>query len=206
MTTFIDPERKLLVSGEPVNNGEIFLWALYDLGGDEKFVDVEEVFLKSFEIASQRLAWRTQPDLPDLRRCSKAMRDAEMRTPKLLVKNGPYERRLTAEGQTWIEANFERLAKTLGDGRQVEAPKTRRVSKVLSSLDRSELVETWRDQQTIDGQKWQFAELLQCSPDSANSVWARRLQERRSAAYAADRTDLLEFLDALAASQPEWFG
>lgn len=62
---------------EPVTNSDVFLWALFELGGADEFVDVEAVFIKAFELAPLRLSWRTRPDLPDLKKCSKALRDAE---------------------------------------------------------------------------------------------------------------------------------
>ena len=193
------------MSGEPVTNSDVFLWALYELGGDETFVDVEDVFFRSFEIAPQRLGWRTRPNLPDLKKCSKGMRDAENKSPKLLLKNGPDERLLTTEGQQWIESNFDRLAKSLGHDRVVQAPRSRNSSRLLKVLDRSPLFITWVQDGVLADEKWRFAELLRCSPDSTSSVWRRRLEELQSAAYAADRLELLGFLDALAANRSEWF-
>ena len=191
---------------EPVTNTDVFLWSLYELGGDEEFVDVEDVFLRSFELAPQRLGWRTRPELPDLKKCSKGMRDAEKRTPKLLVKNGPDARQLTVEGQQWIEANFDRLVESLGDVRPVQAPKARNTSRVLAALDHSDLVAAFGARGVIEGDKWKFAELLRCSPDSSRAIWSGRIETLRAAAYAADRRDLLIFLDALAAERADWFG
>ena len=98
------------MTGEPVTNSDVFLWSLFELGGGEDFVDVEPAFLLAFQLAPQRLGWRTKSDLPDLKKCSKALRDAEAKVPSLLLKQGPDLRRLTVEGQKWIEENFERLA------------------------------------------------------------------------------------------------
>lgn len=193
------------MSGEPVTNSDVFLWALYELGGDEGFVDVEHVFYRSFELAPRRLGWRTRPKLPDLKKCSKGMRDAESKTPKLLLKNGPDERRLTVEGQRWIESNFDRLAESLGDDRVVEAPRSRDSSRLLAPLTRSSLFTEWVQDGAFVDEKWRYAELLRCSPDSTSNVWRRRLEELKSAAYAADRRQLFEFLDALEANRPEWF-
>ena len=34
------------MNAETTTNFDVILWALYDLGGDEKFVDIEDIFLK----------------------------------------------------------------------------------------------------------------------------------------------------------------
>ena len=193
------------MSGEPVTNSDVFLWALYELGGDESFVDVEDVFYRSFELAPHRLGWRTRPQLPDLKKCSKGMRDAEQKSPTLLLKNGPDERLLTTEGQRWIESNFDRLAESLGHDRVVQAPRSRNSSRRLASLERSPLFVTWVQDGVLADEKWRFAELLRCSPDSTSNVWRRRLKELQAAAYAADRRQMLEFLDTLEANRSEWF-
>ena len=193
------------MTSEPVTNSDVFIWALFELGGADDFVDVEHVFLRSFDLAPQRLSWRTRPDLPDLKKCSKGMRDAEKRSPTLFVKKGTDLRRLSAEGQKWIEENFDRLADSLGKSRIVQPPKGRNATRLLSSLARSDLFESWMRTRSVEGEKWQFAELFRCSPDSSRSIWSNRLETLRSAAYAAGRHDLLDFLDAVARDRSAWF-
>ena len=46
---------KLSFSADRASNSELFVWALYLLGGAERDVDVEEIYLKCFEIAPARL-------------------------------------------------------------------------------------------------------------------------------------------------------
>jgi hypothetical protein len=52
------------MSPEPVTNSDVFLWALYELGGADEFVDVEEAFIKAFELAPLRLS--LNPPMRDL--------------------------------------------------------------------------------------------------------------------------------------------
>ena len=193
------------MNAEPVTNSDVFLWALYDLGGSDEFVDVEEVFFKAFELAPLRLSWRTREDLPDLKKCSKALRDAESRRPQLLVKRGAEYRRLTAEGQKWLENNFDRLADALGDNNTVRAPRTRAPSRLVGQALRSGAFETWTDDGLITEEKWRVAEMLRCSPDSSRVVFRTRLEALRSAAYSSGRTDALAFFDAVAQHHPNWF-
>jgi hypothetical protein len=193
------------VSPEPVTNSDAFLWALYELGGADEFVDVEDVFIKAFELAPLRLSWRTRPDLPDLKKCSKALRDAEGREPRLLVKKGAEMRRLTVEGQRWIEENFDRLAEALGSDAPVRAPRTRVPSRLVSQALQSSVFTMWAETRTITNEKWRVAEMLRCSPDSSHMVFRDRLETLRGAAYSAGRLDALEFLDALGKERADWF-
>jgi hypothetical protein len=190
---------------EPVVNPDVFLWALYELGGADDFVDVEAAFLRAFELAPMRLSWRTRPDLPDLKKCSKALREAERRVPALLVKRGADVRKLSAEGQRWIEDNFERLADALGADRVVQPPRTRTPGRLVGEIARSPLFVRWVEERDLTQEKWRVAELLKCSPDSARTVWRERLEAFRSAAYSTGRNDVLEFLDMLATKNSDWF-
>ncbi len=193
------------MSTEPVTNSDVFLWALYELGGADDFVDVEAAFIRAFELAPLRLSWRTRPDLPDLKKCSKALRDAEGREPRLLVKKGAEMRRLTVEGQRWIDDNFDRLAEALGPDRVVRAPRTRVPSRLIGQALQSSVFTTWSETGMITEDKWRVAEMLRCSPDSSQAVFRDRLETLRGAAYSAGRLDALEFLDALAKERADWF-
>jgi hypothetical protein len=193
------------MTAEPVTNTDVFLWALYELGGADDFVDVEDAFFRAFELAPLRLAWRTRSTLPDLKKCSKALRDAEGREPRLLVKHGSEMRRLTVEGQRWIEQNFDRLAEALGRDQLVRAPRTRVPSRLVTEALQSTAFKTWAETGAITDEKWRLAEMLRCSPDSSRDVFRDRLETLRSAAYSAGRLDALGFLDALARDRAGWF-
>jgi hypothetical protein len=193
------------VASEPVTNSDVFLWALYELGGDEDFVDVEDVFIRAFELAPLRLSWRTREEIPDLKKCSKALRDAEGRRPLLLVKRGPEMRRLTAEGQKWIEDNFERLAESLRSDQKVKAPRTRAPARLINDALRSPAHKTWVNSGAITDEKWRIAEMLRCSPDSSRAIFRQRLETLRAAAYAAGHDDALQFLDSLQQERRDWF-
>lgn len=190
---------------EATTSTDVFLWALYELGGAEDFVDVELVLLEAFRIAPQRFGWRTRPDLPDRLKGNMALHGADIKSPKLLIKQGPDKRRLTLEGQRWIEENFDRLAESLGGDRVVEAPKSNRTSRLLSEATRSDVFIEWSETDTLATEKWRYADLLRCSPDSAPAVWKQRIETLRSAAYAAGREDFLKFLDQIVSDHADWF-
>jgi hypothetical protein len=190
---------------ETIKNTDIFLWAIFELGGADHFVDVEDVMLEAFRLVPERFCWRTNSELPDKLKLNPALHGADAATPKLLIKNGPNQRRLTIQGQQWIEDNFDHLAAALGGDVKIEAPKTRRSSRLVGDLTRSDLFTAWRDTSTLVPEKWRYADLFRCSPDSAAGIWKHRLENFRSAAYAAGRDDILTFLDQIATEHPDWF-
>ena len=193
------------MNAETTTNFDVILWALYDLGGDEKFVDIEDIFLKAFEIAPLRLSWRTRMEIPDMKKCYKALNDTERQQPHFLLKQGPERRRLTAEGQQWIENNFDRLADALSGKRIVHTPRIRLSSRLVSQALRSDVFNLWKENGAITDDKWRIAEMLRCLPDSAQKVFRERLESLRSAAYSSGRLDALEFFDAVAERHPDWF-
>ena len=193
------------MKAETTTNLDVILWAIYDLGGDENFVDIEDIFLKAFEIAPLRLSWRTRKELPDMKKCYKALNDTERQQPDLILKQGPERRRLTAEGQQWIEKNFDRLADALGGDRRVHAPRIRLPSRLVSQALRSDVYKLWEENEIITDDKWRVAEMLRCLPDSTQKVFRERLESLRSAAYSSGRLEALKFFDAVAERHPDWF-
>jgi hypothetical protein len=197
----------MTTSGDEIANWEIFLWALGILGGADTFIDVEDVFIRCFDLAPKRFSWRSRPDLPDYKKCSKALRDAEAKGPHLLLKTQDgLRRQLTAEGQDWIKSNERRMVALLHSDLPVQEPRTRPRVRLLADVERSDLFQSWRRTGELSTEKWRFAELLKCSPDSDWRTWRNRLQSLRAAAKSAERLKTLEFLTSVAATHPDWFG
>lgn len=189
-----------------VASWEIFLWALYQLGGSAQFVDIEDISVKCFEIAPARFKWRTR-DLPDYKKCTKALQVAEKMEPRLLIKTGDsFGRQLTVEGQKWIESNSKRLSRLLESGSPVPEPKQRPSARLLAEIERSEPFIQWNQLGIVPPEKWKVAEVLRCSPDSSPSIWSDRLATARAIANSAQKNDVLHFLDQVAVEHPDWFG
>ncbi len=190
-----------------VANWEIFLWALYQLGGASQFIDIEDVSLECFRIAPSHFRWRTKKDLPDYKKCAKALQEAEARRPQKLIKSSDaYARQLTAEGQKWIEINSPRLTQILNSGIPVPEPKIRPTSRMMAEIERSELFVQWKEIGKIPQEKWQMADLLHCSPDSSPAIWTARLESARGIAYESDKKSIMQFLDAVTLAHPDWLG
>lgn len=192
-------------STELVTNADIILWALFELEGSIDFVDVETVYLRAFELAPERLSWRTQTGIPDLKKCAKSLQEAEARKPPLLVKNGAYLRMLTVEGLEWIEKNFDRLAEVLSRSEIVQAPRRRRSSRLVSQALSSDLFKHWEEASIVPVERWTIAQFLNCSLDSDPKVWSRRLEELRSAAHLSGNESLKLFIERIRTDHKELF-
>jgi hypothetical protein len=175
------------VVGRQANNQDVFVWSLFQLGGRERAVDVEEIFLKCFELAPARLGWRTRPEIPDYKKISKALQSVEAKTHVgLIEKIDQYHRRLTVMGIKWIEANRGVLESRYGGAPVIASTKSpherlrRRIreSRVFSSPSPSII---------------EIAEILECSPASVFSVWQSRLTQVEVAGQALSDNDLTSF-------------
>jgi len=187
-----------------LSNQDIFAYALYRLQGAGQFVDVEDVFVECWLLSPSRFGWRKH-NYPNYKVASKALRDLEGTHSDLLIKtpNG-LGRQLTAEGVAWVRdrlEDFERLASG-----QTKAPATRRQShRVVSELTSSSMVKDFLGGERPELSKLEVADLFHCAPDSPRAIWQQRAASLRSAAKDDERPDLLQFLDYIEKSHPEWF-
>lgn len=179
-------------AGREPNNQDAFLWALHLLGGADRAVDVEEIFLKAFDIAPSRLGWRTRPDLPDYKKAAKALQSVEAKTHVGLVHHvDKYRRRLTSEGVAWIGTNEPRLRETFGGAVAVPAAATNAHERLRRSVRASRAFRNWCEGEPVD--LTELATALQCNPASPRSVWDGRLMELTRAASVLSDEELLAF-------------
>ena len=169
------------------NNTDVFMWALYLLGGAEKQVDVEDIYIKAFELAPARMGWRTRPTIPNFKKTAKALQEIEAKSHVgLLQKMGANFRRLTPEGVEWVEKYKESLATTYKTASEVAAPKNADVSRKVRELKSSQVWELWTSGSSLTLEYAAFA--LSCSKGSPDSVWLDRLADLdRIAAGANDQ-------------------
>jgi hypothetical protein len=190
----ITPIRTDPPSNEP-NNQDVFVWALYLLGGADRDVDVEDIYLKCFELAPARLGWRTRPDLPDYKKTSKALQSIEATTHVgLLHRPHQYSRRLTLEGIKWVEQYLEILKKNYSHA-AVQASKTNNVYERLRTEIRNG--DAWTkyliNPDSVDISD--AAAALRCSPASPQTTWLSRTTEIRRAADVLKDDEIMEFAD-----------
>jgi hypothetical protein len=180
-------------SGEP-NNQDVFVWALFLLGGADRDIDVESVYLKSFELAPARLAWRTRPDLPDYKKTSKALQSVEAATHVGLVqKRGALARRLTPEGARWVERHQAVLEATYSGS--VAAAKINEHERRRRRFRASSQFAAWREGHDFDLSE--MADVFDCNMASPPAVWRGRMNEARRASDVLQDRELASFLDAV---------
>jgi len=188
-----------------INNPDYLPIAFYLVGAVGQFVDVEDAFVRCWELAPERFGWRKHK-YPDLKRLSKALRDLEERNPTLLLKtpdgNG---RQLTSAGLSWVKEHLPRF-ESLSEHPELVAPMRRPVFRRLNELASHPVVAEYTPGSTATIEKHVAADLLLCSPDSPPDVWRERLESFRVAAEFGKRPDLVQFLDELAANHAKWFG
>jgi hypothetical protein len=183
------------------NNADLLVWACYLANGFEKWLDVEDLFLKAFQLAPARLSWRTKPEIPDYKKISKALQELE--DPKrsdhlgLLDKKGKYERKLSAAGFAWCKLYESLLNSLYGGERPVPTAATQDASRLIRHVDNSQALAEFRAHGQIKSEKWVLADALRCLQDSEPHVWRSRIDQLESAAEAHGRLDLLEFVQSL---------
>lgn len=180
---------------EGADNPELMALALYYCGGVGEFVDVEDVFVKAYELAPDRFGWRSK-EIPNYKSLSKALRDLEGKYPDFTIrtKDG-LSRQLTAEGVHWVTGNEQRLGRSAREPQT--NPATRRpTQRLLNELRDSSLVQAYIGGSEPELTRYNLAEVLLLTPDSPAESWRERLEALRAAATAANRHDLVTFLEA----------
>ena len=166
--------QKLSFSGSRVSNSELFVWALYLLGGADRDVDVEEIYLKCFEIAPARLSWRTRSDLPDYKKTAKTLQSVEADT-NFILRPHKYARRLTQAGIEWVEANFKQLEKHYGR-ESVPPPETNRFLQQARHIKGHPVWEQFKSG-NYENVLHLVADALECSPASPENIWQSRFAD-----------------------------
>ena len=174
------------------NNQDVFVWALYLLGGSDKDIDVEEIYLKCFELAPARLSWRTRPDLPDYKKISKALQSVEANThPGLLLRPHEYVRRLTVDGVRWVETYKEILQKTYSGAVQASASNNQyehRRKQIKSDPVWQTFLKEPNKLNSVD-----LASVLNCQPASSENTWRSRINDVLRAADVLKDEELKGF-------------
>ena len=190
--------RKDPPSSEP-NNQDVFVWALYLLGGADKDVDVEEIYLKCFELAPARLGWRTHPEIADYKKTSKALQSIEATTHVgLLHRPHKYSRRLTLEGIKWVEAYRAILEKNYSKQIVQASKTTNQHERKRHELKKSD---AWAKFLVDPGsvEMSDAAAALQCSAASPTSIWAGRVNDLRRTGDLLSDESILNFADFIEA-------
>lgn len=198
-------DRSLKAPSATHNNSDLLVWACYLCGGFDRWIDVEELYLKAFELAPARLAWRTRADLPDYKKCAKALHELEdpRRSAHLemVAKHTQYLRKLTPQGKQWCDTFRDALSALYGGG-AVPAPPSQDPAKLIRHVVSTTAFAHFTRTGAVDCELWQLAEALRCLADSSQSTWMARIDSLISAAERTAREDASQFAHALRESLP----
>jgi hypothetical protein len=187
-----------------VSNNDLFLYALYRLGGAGKYVDVEDVFMEMWQLAPSRFSWRKYKQ-PNYKLLSQTIWDLKRHDGSDLLLGEGYSRQLSASGVQWIEQRLPELSEATESTESAVSNK-RPSQKVVVNLEKSTAYLQFQEDDKSELDKNQVASAFRCSPDAPRSVWRERLETLRSAATDADRPEVLRFLDHLETVHADWFG
>ena len=182
---------------DAANNQDVFLWALYLLGGADRDVDVEDIYLKCFEMAPARLGWRTQPKIPDYKKTSKALQSVEATTHVGLIhRPHQYSRRLTIEGINWVEAYKEILERVYSKHAVAASNNTNMHERTRQAIKESDSWKTFEiDPSQLDVAD--LAALLRCTATSPLETWESRILDVKRAAEILSDDALADFARAI---------
>jgi hypothetical protein len=186
-------------------NADFIALGLYELGAVGVFVDVEDLFEWCYRAAPERFKWRKY-GYPNYKFLSQALFAFERKYPHFTLKTQDgNSRQLTAEGARWVEQRLSWYQIMLKSPEK-KIPTRRTDQRILNDLSNHGLFRAFLSGQSLELDKYEVSDLLMCSPDSPVEVWRERLETYKAAAAAAKRTGLVEFLQHLWETHPEWFG
>lgn len=181
------------------NNQDALVWALWLLGGADRDVDVEDIYIKCFEIAPARLGWRTRPDIPDYKKTSKALQSVEAKElPGLLHKPHALTRRLTTAGVAWVERNEAVLQALYGGSVPVQGAQSGAHETLRRRIRSSDAFARYEAEGGFD--VLELADAFECQPGSPSEVWQGRFEAALRAAAVLSDSELEEFVHAAQAA------
>jgi len=93
-----------------LTTAELVTWAVYQLGGDQRRIDTEDVAIKVFQLAPKRFGWRKYPTQINLELVRVYLSDAKKAEHgELLAGSGRTGWALTRKGLEWLSSARVRL-------------------------------------------------------------------------------------------------
>jgi hypothetical protein len=195
-------------STELLTNVEIVTYAVALLGGLDGPVHLERVALKAHELAPGAFRWDLDEfaSFIDKDKVRVSLTDAEKVGKGALVKGvgttrgGRTKRtdlwRLSAAGSAWVSDHREPIESATGAG--MPALKRGRAQDLRRRIEESDLFRSYATDGNVEYRPFEFADLLECSPDASNNVVHDRFDALRGQTALLGERDLVVFLDACA--------
>ena len=198
-------------SAEPsLTNIEVVTYAVALLGGVDRPVHLENVALKSYELAPGAFRWDLDEyaSYIDKDKVRVSLTDAEKDGKGALVmgvgqtKSGRTKRtdlwRLTSAGTAWVAENRGLIEEATGTG--LPALKRGKAHDLRRRITATDLFRRFADDGELEYSPYDFADLLECSPDASNAVFHDRFDGVRGQVMLLGDAQLAAFLDACAAA------
>ena len=186
-------------------NVEVVTFAIALLDGLQSAVHLEEIAVKAFELSPGAFRWDLDSfsEFIDKDKVRVSLTDAEKPSAGKLVesigqttRSGGQKRthlwRLTASGSEWVSANSDRLAAVLGS--RAPGLKRSRANQLRRQILESVLYRDYAGNEAVNYSPYDFADLLQCSPDAATEVVNERFDRLRALVKLLHDDDLDRFL------------
>lgn len=193
-----------------LTNIEIVTYAVALLGGVDRPVHLENVATKSYELAPGAFRWDLDEyaSYIDKDKVRVSLTDAEKAGKGALVravgqtKGGRTKKtdlwRLTAAGTAWVTEHGAAMEAATGAG--MPALKRGKAHDLRRRISDSDLFRRFDDDGEVDYRPYDFADLLECSPDASNAVFRDRFEALRGQVMLLGDAHLEKFLDACASA------
>jgi hypothetical protein len=201
---------------DPLTNVDVVTYALAQLQGDRKPVHLELIAVKAHELAPGSFRWDLDEfaDFVDKDKVRVSLTDAEKPEKGALVKgvgvrrSGQSKRsdlwRLTANGARWLRENEQRV--WAGAAGPTPRFKKGKADALRRRVTASKLYLEFEEARKVRPDPYAFTDLLECSPDAADSIVAQRLDDLQAQVQMLEDHDLLAFLVACAEAHSDMLG
>jgi hypothetical protein len=201
---------------DPLTNVDAVTYALAQLQGGHKPVHLELIAVKAHELAPGSFRWDLDEfaEFVDKDKVRVSLTDAEKPDKGALVegvgvrRSGQSKRsdlwRLTANGAKWLRENEERVR--AGTATPTPRFKKGKADALRRRVTASKLYREFEEVRTVTPDPYAFTDLLECSPDAADSIVAQRFDDLQAQVQMLEDQDLLAFLAACAEAHSDMLG
>lgn len=190
-------------SGSPTKV-DIVVYALHALGGDRRYVHLEDIAIRCYELAPDRFSWERYPQYPDADAARSALTDAAKEQHGKLVMTskataskartkGQVMWALSRAGAQWIEANLNRLS--AATHASPAAHPRQEVQQQIAPILRHPAYQVYaRDPENAPIEEAGFVDSLRCTLNTPPEVLSKKLELAMTRAQAAHHEGLLQYL------------
>ncbi len=190
-----------------LSNIDVVLYALYKVGGTSKKVHTEYIAIEAHKLSEERFSW-TLPEFrilgyPDKTTVRYALESAKK---EKLVKGRAGRDKAGSEsegwqftpfGLEWFLKNEERIKDKLKLEKPISSvlPK-HQAERFIKKMHTEKIFVLYRERKTLDEASiYDFADMLNCSPDASKEVIRQKFDLLKNTAIAINNQEIKVFLD-----------